>query len=90
MEDISGTNLLVFPALAGINRFRYCASLGNCRVPRASGDKPSLFMVSALALAVFPALAGINRLQYNLICKCGSVPRASGDKPTFSYVLPSQ
>ena len=37
----------VFPAPAGINRFRKFKNVGAWRVPRASGDKPEYRFITA-------------------------------------------
>ncbi|WP_206536310.1 hypothetical protein, partial [Salmonella enterica] len=53
--------LPVFPAPAGINRRSPSVNIWECRVPRASGDKPAELLNKAACAAVFPAPAGINR-----------------------------
>ncbi len=51
--------MVVFPALAGMNRVFRILDKGLFGIPRASGDEPPPARPALMAMSVFPALAGM-------------------------------
>ena len=72
----------VFPARAGMNRFRVFLPLPCTGVPRASGDEPLEQVLHHPPHGVFPARAGMNRSRPSGSAHSSCVPRASGDEPS--------
>ena len=56
-------------------------------VPRASGDEPFRYHLTAPFRVVFPARAGMNRSTSPIPRRTWCVPRASGDEPEQSLTL---
>ena len=61
MAIIATVAIVVFPALAGMNRFGRQTRPPTTGVPRARGDEPELAQDRMDSRHVFPALAGMNR-----------------------------
>ena len=75
------TILNLFPAPAGMNRWRRYLMRPRTPVPRARGDEPPGWLCRASAHILFPAPAGMNRAALKDTEVLKTVPRARGDEP---------
>ena len=71
-----------------MNRDYELAKRLGVRVPRASGDEPTLMHRRSIGIGVFPAPAGMNRFVLTLGLVTNCVPRASGDEPEARILEP--
>ena len=71
----------MFPAQAGMNRYRFEAGLIDSDVPRSGGDEPIFQFFTGIGTLMFPAQAGMNRGYITLAVSRDNVPRSGGDEP---------
>ena len=71
----------MFPAYAGMNRFRAAVKGAESHVPRVCGDEPVGLPAQVGAGAMFPAYAGMNRNYGQPAALSWDVPRVCGDEP---------